>query len=59
MFTFIEEKAPLVDIDHGQCHHHHHQHGHHGEDHGAHDQVEDDGCSGWLPTQDVCPWEDE
>lgn len=23
------------------------------------EEVEDDGCSGWLPTQDVCPWEDE
>jgi len=25
----------------------------------AGEEVEDNGCSGWLPSQDVCPWEDE
>jgi hypothetical protein len=25
----------------------------------AREEVEDNGCSSWLPSQDVCPWEDE
>jgi len=28
-------------------------------DKGDHDPDPELGCSGWLPAQDVCPWEDD